>query len=219
MPAGRRWSIGGKHKAESGKQGVRSGRGCLWRWWRPGRKSTPCRGSPKPEGRRPPPGRNSWITGGAATVLRAGAGIDGGRARGVPAALCLKGGALHGGGGGHAADGAGGRLPDTACLGRLPPARISSAVRGDFGRGCLSLSSRACNGPGRCSSRTALGPGVAVGVQCHASDFQPLTPLLEFRGTVAGADGAQVGKKRTGLGAGRRWRMAATHRQSGSERA
>src|ERR1035437_7405504 len=48
---------------------------------------------------------------------------------------------------------------------------------------------------------SALGPGVAVGVQCHAADFQPLTTLLEFRGTVAGADGAQIGKERAGLGA------------------
>jgi hypothetical protein len=48
---------------------------------------------------------------------------------------------------------------------------------------------------------SALGPGVAVGVQCHASDFQPLTTLLEFRGTVAGADGAQIRKEGAGLGA------------------
>ena len=45
----------------------------------------------------------------------------------------------------------------------------------------------------------ALSPGVAVRVQCHASDLQTLTTLLELRGTVTGADGAQIGKKRAGL--------------------
>ena len=41
-----------------------------------------------------------------------------------------------------------------------------------------------------------LGPSVAVGVQRHSFNFEALAALLEFCGTVAGADGSQMGKER-----------------------
>ena len=45
-----------------------------------------------------------------------------------------------------------------------------------------------------------LGPGVAVGMERHALDLQPRTPLLELGGAVAGANPAQVGKQRPRIG-------------------
>jgi hypothetical protein len=46
----------------------------------------------------------------------------------------------------------------------------------------------------------ALGPGIAVGVKCHAPDVQALTALLEFSRAVPGSDGAQIWKE-----GARRW--------------
>ena len=41
-----------------------------------------------------------------------------------------------------------------------------------------------------------LGPGIAIAVERHAGNFQPLASLFEFRGTVGFADGAQVREQR-----------------------
>jgi hypothetical protein len=45
----------------------------------------------------------------------------------------------------------------------------------------------------------AFSPGITVGVQSHAADFQPRTTLLELRRTVAWAHDTQIGKKGAGL--------------------
>ena len=42
-----------------------------------------------------------------------------------------------------------------------------------------------------------FGPSVAVGMQRNAFDAKPFAPLLEFRGTIATADGLQIRKQWT----------------------
>jgi len=41
----------------------------------------------------------------------------------------------------------------------------------------------------------AFGPSVAIRMEAHAADLQPLAALFEFGGAVSGADGAKIRKQ------------------------